>query len=164
MCCPEFLKVTVSRSCDRAKIVWLCAKSWDLYVKTKKYAFEPLLQFSPNLPTGPIRSCSRDVRLSVCLSVSLSPSHAIFCACGLVHASIVRGLVQASIVRGLMHASVALAWSPKNGEVFRIGCVLKSIIKSIKLRFLWYWCYYPHRSRDSVSSVCRIFMFAYEKG
>ena len=31
----EFLKVTVSRSCDRAKFVWLCSKSWDLYAQTK---------------------------------------------------------------------------------------------------------------------------------
>ena len=22
----------------------------------------------------------------------------------------------------------------------------------------WYWCYYPHKSRDSVSPVCRIFL------
>ena len=31
----EFLNVTVSRSCDRAKFSWLCAKSWDLYAETK---------------------------------------------------------------------------------------------------------------------------------
>ena len=31
----EFPKVTVSRSCDRAKIFWLCAKSWDLLAQTK---------------------------------------------------------------------------------------------------------------------------------
>ena len=24
--------------------------------------------------------------------------------------------------------------------------------------FLWFWCYYPHRSRDSVSPSCRIFI------
>ena len=34
--------------------------------------------FSPNRPTGPIRSSSRDVCLCVCLCVCLSPSHAIF--------------------------------------------------------------------------------------
>ena len=40
------------------------------------------IYFSPNRPTGPIRSSSRDVRLSVCLSVCLmSPSHAIFFKC-----------------------------------------------------------------------------------
>ena len=33
----------------------------------------------------------------------------------------VRELVHASLVRGLVHASVALAWSPKNGELFRNG-------------------------------------------
>ena len=27
----EFLKVTVSRLCDRTKNFWLCSKSWDLY-------------------------------------------------------------------------------------------------------------------------------------
>ena len=32
----EFLKVTVSRLCDRAHIFWLCAKSWDLYAQTTK--------------------------------------------------------------------------------------------------------------------------------
>ena len=31
------------------------------------------------------------------------------------------------------------------------------IIKSIKSRFFWYWCCYPHRSRDALSHVCRIF-------
>ena len=35
----------------------------------------------------------------------------------------VQELVHASLVRELVHASVALAWSPKNGEVFRIGRV-----------------------------------------
>ena len=29
--------------------------------------------------------------------------------------------------------------------------------KKIKLK--WYWCYYPHRSRDSVSPVCAICYF-----
>ena len=24
-------------------------------------------------------------------------------------------------------------------------------------RIFWYWCYYPHRSRDALSPVCRIF-------
>ena len=24
-------------------------------------------------------------------------------------------------------------------------------------RVFWYWCYYPHRSRDALSPVCRIF-------
>ena len=33
----------------------------------------------------------------------------------------VRELVHATLVRELVHASVALAWSPKNREVFRIG-------------------------------------------
>ena len=37
--------------------------------------------FSTNRPTGPIRSSSRDVRVSVCLSVCLSPFHAIFLKC-----------------------------------------------------------------------------------
>ena len=37
--------------------------------------------FSPNRPTGPIRSSSRDVRLCVCVFVCLSPSHAIFLKC-----------------------------------------------------------------------------------
>ena len=53
--------------------------------------------------------------------------------------------------------SLALAWSPKNGRCSIIKAIIKSIIKSIKSRFLWYRCYYPHRSRDSVSPVCGIF-------
>ena len=31
----EFLKVTVSQSCNRATNFWLYAKSWDLHVRTK---------------------------------------------------------------------------------------------------------------------------------
>ena len=31
------------------------------------------------------------------------------------------------------------------------------IIKSIKSRFVWYRCYYLHRSRDALSPVCGIF-------
>ena len=50
---------------------------------------------------------------SRCLLACLSPSHAIFFC--------VWELVQASLVPELVHASVAIAWSPKNGEVFRIG-------------------------------------------
>ena len=37
--------------------------------------------FSPNRPTGPIRSSSRDVCVSVCLFICLSPSNAIFLKC-----------------------------------------------------------------------------------
>ena len=33
----------------------------------------------------------------------------------------VRELLHASLIRELVHAFVALAWSPKNGEVFQIG-------------------------------------------
>ena len=33
---PEFLNVTVSWSCARAKFSWPCAKSWDLYAQTQK--------------------------------------------------------------------------------------------------------------------------------
>ena len=33
----EFLRVTVSRSCDRAKDFWVCVKSWDLYAQTKNF-------------------------------------------------------------------------------------------------------------------------------
>ena len=32
----EFVNVTVSRSCDRAKLSRVCAKSWELYLQTKK--------------------------------------------------------------------------------------------------------------------------------
>ena len=42
----------------------------------------------------------------------------------------------------------------KNAE-FRLNKPL--IIRSIKSRFSWYGCYYPHRSRDSLSPVCGIF-------
>ena len=35
----ESLKVTVSRSCDRAKVFWLCTTSGDLYAQTKKFFF-----------------------------------------------------------------------------------------------------------------------------
>ena len=35
MVTSEFLKVTFSRSCDRARIFWLRAKSWNLKVQTK---------------------------------------------------------------------------------------------------------------------------------
>ena len=27
--------------------------------------------------------------------------------------------------------------------------------------FFWYWCYYPHRSRDALSPVCGIFLTIY---
>ena len=71
--------------------------------------------FSLNWPIGPIRSTSCDVR--PCVSVRVCPlPMPFFC---------VRGLVHASLVRGLVHASVALAWSPKNGEVFRIGRITR---------------------------------------
>ena len=33
--CTEFLNVTVSWACERAKFSWVCAKSWELYVQTK---------------------------------------------------------------------------------------------------------------------------------
>ena len=39
---PEFLNVTVARSCDRAKFSWPCAKSWDLYGKTQN-----VMHFNP---------------------------------------------------------------------------------------------------------------------
>ena len=35
----EILKRAVVRSCDRAKIFWLCAKSWDLHAKTKFFFY-----------------------------------------------------------------------------------------------------------------------------
>ena len=41
----EFLKVTVSRLCERAKVLWLCPKSWDLHAQTKRNGFYPLLPF-----------------------------------------------------------------------------------------------------------------------
>ena len=41
----------------------------EFFLKIKKNGF---LRFSPNWPTGPIRSSSCDVCLSVCLSVSVS--------------------------------------------------------------------------------------------
>ena len=28
---------------------------------------------------------------------------------------------------------------------------------------LWYWCYYPHRSRDALSPVCGIFLLLFNK-
>ena len=36
LCRAEFLKVAVSLSCDAAKFCWICAKSWDMYTKTRK--------------------------------------------------------------------------------------------------------------------------------
>ena len=33
------------------------------------------------------------------------------------------------------------------------------IIRSIKSRFVWYRCYYPHRSRDPLSPVYGIFFY-----
>ena len=53
--------------------------SWIYLNKTRHtmtYSVFLLSEFSPNRPTGPIRSCSRDVRPY--LSCILSPSHAIF--------------------------------------------------------------------------------------
>ena len=32
----EFLNVTVTWLCDRAKFCWVCAKSWDMYTQTRK--------------------------------------------------------------------------------------------------------------------------------
>ena len=29
--------------------------------------------------------------------------------------------------------------------------------------FFWYWCYYPHRSRDALSPVCGIFLLFFDK-
>ena len=34
---PEFLIVTVSPSCDSAKVYWLCATFWELYVQREKF-------------------------------------------------------------------------------------------------------------------------------
>ena len=69
--------------------------------------------FSSNRLIGPIWSSSRDVRLWRLAGWLGCPlPMRFFC---------VRELVHASLNRGLVHASVALAWSSKNGEVFRIG-------------------------------------------
>ena len=32
-----------------------------------------------------------------------------------------------------------------------------SVIFALLAGFFWYWCYYPHRVRDSLSPVCGIF-------
>ena len=44
-CHLEFLKVTVSLSCNRAQFLWLCAKSWDLHAQTKKIKFNLFYPF-----------------------------------------------------------------------------------------------------------------------
>ena len=59
--------------------------------------------------------------LVVAMFVRLSPYVSVPSPCNFF---CVRGLVDASLVRGLVHASIALAWSPKKGEVFRIGRVI----------------------------------------
>ena len=42
----EFLKVTVSRSCNRTNFSWVCAKPWELYVQPKNVCiFTFFLQF-----------------------------------------------------------------------------------------------------------------------
>ena len=38
------------------------------------------------------------------------------------------------------------------------------MIKSIKSRFLWYRCYYPHWLRDALSPVCGIFLVNHQYG
>ena len=40
-----FLKVTISRPCNRAKFFWLCAKSWNLYAQTKNVRVLTSLQY-----------------------------------------------------------------------------------------------------------------------
>ena len=42
------------------------------------------------------------------------------------------------------------------GDTWHVKCDTWHVYFLIFL-FSWYWCYYPHRSRDSVSPVCRIF-------
>ena len=65
--------------------VLLCQIKYDLTGKrVSSCCVQRLLfsfSFSPNRPTGPIRSSSRDVRMSVCVFVCVSPSHAIFLKC-----------------------------------------------------------------------------------
>ena len=50
LCCKcflksEFLKVTVSRSCDRAKNFWLCAKSWDMHTQPENLCIKTTFTF-----------------------------------------------------------------------------------------------------------------------
>ena len=86
----------------------------------KIYILEETSHQTPNVfvclfhRIGPLGRFDLVVAMSVCVSVCPLPMRFFG----------VRELVHASLVRGLVHASVALAWSHKNGEVFRIGRVI----------------------------------------
>ena len=38
-------------------------------------------------------------------------------------------------------------------------CILANF--ALLAGFFWYWCYYPHRSRDALSPVCEIFLMLF---
>ena len=93
----------------KSQEVWWCG--WCglvIYRRRRKKTCKP---FSPNRPLGPFGLV---VAMSVPDFVCPLPMQFV-CVLGLVHTSLVRGPV---------HASLALAWSPKNGELFRIGHII----------------------------------------
>ena len=92
------------------------SKYWCYYLQTLRESVSPVRGIlSSNWPTGPIWSSSRDVCPRLCDFVTLSPSHAIFLGPW-------TGAERHSS-EDWCGASLALAWSPKNGDVFRNGRV-----------------------------------------
>ena len=45
----------------------------------------------------------------------------------------------------------------RNGDKFEIAAQLVFGEFCLTSKIFHYWCYYPHRSRNSLSAVCRIF-------
>ena len=126
-----------------------------------KNGFTPRLPlFSKHRPSGPMLSISRNVRPSVCrcvcsllryrLNVFLPPLPEVGCPKFLEIRNTWGKVMERS---GLRFEHFSQKWS-------KIAAQKKIIFLAnfaLPAGFFWYWCYYRHRSRDSLSHVCRIF-------
>ena len=115
--------------------------------------------FTESAPT-PIQSISFDVRMCVCFFFCLSVT-----LCSLLRLNIFLPPLQCPNYLDIRNPGrkVMEKWSriwklllKKGVKLLRKKCFFWQMLSLIG-GFFWYWCYYPHRSKDLVSSVCRIF-------
>ena len=57
--------------------------------------------------------------------------------------------------------TAAGGWGGEEGDLFCFFAKKNAISSLLTAAVQKYWCYYPHRSTDSVSPICRIFLVHY---
>ena len=103
----------------------------------------PLSTFSKHRPSGSMLSISQNVRRCVCLSV-----------CSLLRYQLNIFLPPLPEIGCPKFVKIQNPWGnimERSGLAFFFG---KFRLSS---RIFLYWCYYPHRLRDALSPVCRIY-------